>query len=77
MSLPELKVRRLPERFVSDDTRVIARFFDPGGDARTHSLVDRVMSLTPNPPFPSLHLETADVAFASRGFAYGLSSSSS
>jgi predicted GH43/DUF377 family glycosyl hydrolase len=46
MSLPEIKVRRLPERFVSDDTRVIARFFDPGGDARTHSLVDRVMSLT-------------------------------
>ena len=46
MSLPELNVRRLPERFVSDDRRVIARFFDPGGVARMHSLIDRVMGLT-------------------------------
>lgn len=46
MSLPELNVRRLSERFVSDDRRVIARFFDPGGVARMHSLINRVMSLT-------------------------------
>ena len=46
MSVPELNVIRLPERFVSDDTRVIARFFDPGGDARTHAIVDRVMTLS-------------------------------
>jgi predicted GH43/DUF377 family glycosyl hydrolase len=46
MSLPELKVTRLPQRFVSDDSRVIARFFDPGGDTRIRSVVVRVLGLS-------------------------------
>jgi predicted GH43/DUF377 family glycosyl hydrolase len=40
-----LKVRRLPVVFTSDIRRVITRFFDPGGEARIQSVVDRVGSL--------------------------------
>ena len=40
-----LKVRRLPVAFTSDIRRVITRFFDPGGEARIHSVVDRVNRL--------------------------------
>lgn len=41
-----LKVRRLPVTFSSDMRRVITRFFDPGGEARIRSVVERVMALT-------------------------------
>ena len=37
-----LTVRRLPVTFSSDIRRVITRFFDPGGEARIRSLVERV-----------------------------------
>ena len=40
-----LKVRRLPVVFTSDIRRVITRFFDPGGEARIRSVVDRVRGL--------------------------------
>jgi predicted GH43/DUF377 family glycosyl hydrolase len=41
-----LKVRRLPVTFSSDIHRVIARFFDPGGEARVRSIVERVNGLS-------------------------------
>ena len=41
-----LNVRRLPVTFTSDIRRVITRFFDPGGEARIRSVVDRVNSLS-------------------------------
>ncbi len=41
-----LKVRRLPVTFTSDIRRVITRFFDPGGEARIGSIVERVGSLS-------------------------------
>jgi predicted GH43/DUF377 family glycosyl hydrolase len=37
-----LKVQRLPVVFNSDIRRVITRFFDPGGEERIHSVVERV-----------------------------------
>jgi predicted GH43/DUF377 family glycosyl hydrolase len=41
-----LKVRRLPVTLTSDIRRVITRFFDPGGEARICSLIDRVNTLS-------------------------------
>lgn len=41
----ELRVRRLPVTFASDIRRVITRFFDPGGEARIHNVVERVLRL--------------------------------
>lgn len=41
-----LSVRRLPVTLTSDIRRVITRFFDPGGEARICSVVDRVNSLS-------------------------------
>ena len=41
-----LKVRRLPVTFTSDIRRVITRFFDPGGEARIRSVVERVGGLS-------------------------------
>lgn len=41
----ELDVRRLPVTFRSDIRRVIARFFDPGGEARIRNVIERVRSL--------------------------------
>ena len=41
-----LRVRRLPVTFTSDIRRVITRFFDPGGEARIRSVVDRVNGLS-------------------------------
>jgi hypothetical protein len=41
-----LSVRRLPVTFSSDIRRVITRFFDPGGEARIRSVVDRVNRLS-------------------------------
>ncbi len=41
-----LSVRRLPVTFTSDIRRVITRFFDPGGEARIRSVVERVSSLS-------------------------------
>ncbi|MFC1763279.1 glycoside hydrolase family 130 protein [Planctomycetota bacterium] len=46
MAQSELQVKRLPQRFVSDDRRVITRFFDPGGESRIRSVVVRVLGLT-------------------------------
>ena len=40
-----LKVRRLPDTFNSDIRRVITRFFDPGGETRICSVVDRIAGL--------------------------------
>ena len=41
-----LKVRRLPVTFRSDFRRVITRFFDPGGQTRICSVMERVRGLT-------------------------------
>jgi hypothetical protein len=41
-----LKVQRLPVTFSSDIRRVITRFFDPGGESRVHSIVERVRALS-------------------------------
>ena len=41
-----LRVRRLPVTFTSDISRVITRFFDPGGEARIRNVVERVRSLS-------------------------------
>ena len=41
-----MKVRRLPVTFTSDIRRVITRFFDPGGEARIRSIVDRISGLS-------------------------------
>ena len=44
-NVPELKITHVPEEFVSDDRRVITRFFDPGGPHRIRAIVERVMGL--------------------------------
>lgn len=41
-----LHVERLPQEFLSNDRRVITRFFDPGGENRIESVVRRVMELS-------------------------------
>ena len=41
-----LKVRRLPVVFTRDVRRVITRFFDPGGEARIRSIVERIAALS-------------------------------
>jgi predicted GH43/DUF377 family glycosyl hydrolase len=41
-----LNIRRLPVTFSSDIRRVITRFFDPGGETRIRSIVDRVNRLS-------------------------------
>ncbi len=41
-----IAVRRLPVTFTSDVRRVITRFFDPGGEARIHNIVQRVAQLS-------------------------------
>jgi predicted GH43/DUF377 family glycosyl hydrolase len=45
MAPPPLTVTRLDRKFVSDDRRIIARLFDPGGEARIRAVVDRVMAM--------------------------------
>jgi predicted GH43/DUF377 family glycosyl hydrolase len=45
-SVAALKVERLPVTFTSDIRRVITRFFDPGGEARIRSVVERVTRLS-------------------------------
>ena len=42
----ELQVVRRPERFLSDDRRVIARFFAPGDEGRIRAVIGRVMALS-------------------------------
>ena len=41
-----MDVRRLPVTFTSDIRRVITRFFDPGGEARIGSIVERIGGLS-------------------------------
>ena len=41
-----MSVQRLPVTFTSDIRRVITRFFDPGGEARVRSIVERVSTLS-------------------------------
>ena len=41
-----MTVERLPVTFTSDIRRVITRFFDPGGEARIRTVVERVNSLS-------------------------------
>ncbi len=47
-TLPQrLEVTRLAHRFVSNDRRVIARFFSPGTDSRIRTVIQRVLKLRP------------------------------
>lgn len=41
-----ITITRKPEKFSSDDKRVIARFFQVGGEQRIHNVLKRVASLT-------------------------------
>ncbi len=41
-----MSVRRLPIILASDIRRVITRFFDPGGEARIESIVERIIGLS-------------------------------
>ncbi len=41
-----LNIERLPQEFLSNDRRVITRFFDPGGENRIESVVQRVIRLS-------------------------------
>ncbi|MFA9477724.1 glycoside hydrolase family 130 protein [Phycisphaerales bacterium AB-hyl4] len=41
----KLKVSRLPEKFISDDRRVITRYFDVGGEKRVRAVIKRVLRL--------------------------------
>ncbi|MEM9884144.1 MAG: glycosidase, partial [Planctomycetota bacterium] len=41
-----VRVARQPQRFAADDKRVIARFFQVGGEARIHSILRRVAALS-------------------------------
>lgn len=41
-----LKVTRLDHRITPDPTRVIARFFNPGGPERTRTIIERVLAMT-------------------------------
>jgi predicted GH43/DUF377 family glycosyl hydrolase len=45
-SASPIAVRRLPVTFTSDARRVITRFFDPGGEARIHNILQRVARLS-------------------------------
>lgn len=40
-----IQVVRRPEKFISDDRRVITRFFSVGGELRVRAVIDRVMAL--------------------------------
>lgn len=46
MRADRLRVTRRPEKFISNDRRVITRFFQPGDDTRIRSVIDRVMALS-------------------------------
>ncbi|MBN2560783.1 MAG: glycoside hydrolase family 130 protein [Phycisphaerae bacterium] len=46
MQTDRLNVTRRPEKFISDDRRVITRFFLPGGEDRIRSVLDRVLGLS-------------------------------
>jgi predicted GH43/DUF377 family glycosyl hydrolase len=48
MGLPDLNIIHLSQRFVSDDKRVITRFYNPGGETRVHSVLARVSNLDSN-----------------------------
>jgi len=41
-----LVVKRRSERFLPEHTRVITKFFQPGGDHRIRNIIDRVLSLS-------------------------------
>jgi len=41
-----IPVTRRPERFISDDSRVIAKFFNVGGELRARKVINRVLALT-------------------------------
>ena len=46
LSLSALAIRKKSVRLVSDSTRVITRFFMPGGPARSKVIVDRILALS-------------------------------
>ena len=46
MQSSPLTVVRMPERFISDDTRVITRPFMPGDRGRIKQIIDRVLRLS-------------------------------
>lgn len=54
----DLQITRLPEKFVSDDKRVITRYLNFGDDARIRSILGRLLELTP-PQVQALLDETA------------------
>ncbi|GAG09008.1 unnamed protein product, partial [marine sediment metagenome] len=41
-----VKVKKKPVRLLADPSRVITRFFMPGGDGRAKAIVRRVLELT-------------------------------
>lgn len=43
---PKVGITRRPEKFHSDDARVITRFFSVGGENRTQAVIERVLSLS-------------------------------
>ena len=45
MPSPPLTVVRMPEKFISDDTRVITRPFLPGDEKRIRRIIDRLLAL--------------------------------
>lgn len=59
-----INIERRKEKFTSQPTRVIAKFYLPGGENRTRHIIDRIMSL----PEDEVHanLEEVITGFASR-----------
>ena len=68
MHLQPIKVKRLPEKFLSDDRRVLARPFMPGGPARVPVVVKRVLGLSDAAAAAALAEVRADFATRHRDF---------
>ena len=64
LSLSALAIRKKSVRLVSDSTRVITRFFMPGGPARAKVIVDRVLALSEEQA--KTLLESIEANFSSR-----------
>jgi len=62
MQSPPLTVVRMPERFISDDTRVITRPFLPGDRGRIKQIIDRVLRLSEEEAHALLAQVLADFA---------------
>ncbi|QDU34727.1 Beta-1,4-mannooligosaccharide phosphorylase [Poriferisphaera corsica] len=64
LSQSQVKVIRRPDKFHSDDARVITRFFVIGGEHRIHSLIARILPL--NEPEVKILLQQTFDQFADR-----------